>query len=203
MAASPLSNRGNQARAFARRSRVLLLLPAVGFAALVVAFALGLRDDPSLVPSPLIGKPVPIFDLPGIGGRRTGLSSRDLQVRVSLINVFASWCVSCREEHSLLMRLERSKLVPIDGLDYKDKPADAVRWLETMGDPYERIGADVEGRVAIDWGVYGVPETFVIDRHGIIVYKQIGPLTPELFDRRIAPLIARLQEIPAPDPAGR
>jgi cytochrome c biogenesis protein CcmG/thiol:disulfide interchange protein DsbE len=203
MTASPLSSSGDQARASPWRWRVLFLLPAVGFVALVVAFALGLRDDPSLVPSPLIGKPAPIFDLPAIGEHRAGLSSRDLRGQVSLVNVFASWCVSCRAEHPLLMRIARAKLVPIEGLDYKDKPADALRWLETMGDPYSRIGADVEGRVAIDWGVYGAPETFVVDRRGIIADKQIGPLTPDILERRIAPLIARLQQSSAAGPADR
>jgi len=177
-----------------RRARLLLLVPAAGFIGLVAAFALGLRNDPSLVPSPLVGKPVPVFDLPPVTGRTLGLSSRDLEGHVSLVNVFASWCISCREEHPLLMRLARSRMVPIQGLDYKDKPADASRWLAAMGDPYTRTGADTDGRVAIDWGVYGVPETFVVDRRGIIAYKQIGPITPSILDQRIGPLIARLRE---------
>jgi cytochrome c biogenesis protein CcmG/thiol:disulfide interchange protein DsbE len=181
----------------------MLLVPAAGFIGLVAAFALGLRNDPSLVPSPLVGKPVPVFDLPPVTGRTLGLSSRDLQGHVSLVNVFASWCISCREEHPLLMRLARSRMVPIQGLDYKDKPADASRWLAAMGDPYTRTGADTDGRVAIDWGVYGVPETFVVSRRGIIAYKQIGPITPSILDRRIAPLIARLREIPAASTAYR
>ena len=186
-----------------RRARLMLLVPAAGFIGLVAAFALGLRNDPSLVPSPLVGKPVPVFDLPPVTGRTLGLSSRDLQGHVSLVNVFASWCISCREEHPLLMRLARSRMVPIQGLDYTDKPADASRWLAAMGDPYTRTGADTDGRVAIDWGVYGVPETFVVSRRGIIAYKQIGPITPSILDRRIAPLIARLREIPAASTADR
>jgi cytochrome c biogenesis protein CcmG, thiol:disulfide interchange protein DsbE len=180
-----------------RRFRPLFLLPVVGFLGLVAAFALGLRNDPSLVPSPLIGKPVPVFDLPSADGQTPGLSSRDLQGQVSLVNVFASWCVSCREEHPLLLRLEKSGTVPILGLDYKDKPADATRWLTAIGDPYSRIGADLDGRVAIDWGVYGVPETFVVDRRGIIAYKQIGPVTRSLLEQTILPMVARLRELPA------
>ena len=191
----PASSQGRAIeRAAPRRARLLLLVPALGFIGLVAAFALGLRNDPSLVPSPLVGKPVPVFELPPVNGRTLGLSSRDLQGQVSLVNVFASWCVSCREEHPLLMRLAHSGIVPIHGLDYKDKPADASHWLAAMGDPYTRIGADIDGRVGIDWGVYGVPETFVVDRRGIIAYKQIGPITPSILDQRIGPLIARLRE---------
>jgi cytochrome c biogenesis protein CcmG, thiol:disulfide interchange protein DsbE len=205
MAVPSLSNAGDPAvaRAAPRSFRPLFLLPVAGFLGLVAAFALGLHNDPSLVPSPLIGKPVPVFDLPPIAGQSLGLSSRDLEGRVSLVNVFASWCVSCREEHPLLLRLEQSKIVPILGLDYKDKPADAARWLAVMGDPYGRTGADIDGRVAIDWGVYGVPETFVVDRRGIIAYKQTGPITPAILEQTILPMVARLQELPAAGPAPR
>jgi len=200
----PASSQGRAIeRAAPRRARLLLLVPALGFIGLVAAFALGLRNDPSLVPSPLVGKSVPVFDLPPVNGRTLGLSSRDLRGQVSLVNVFASWCVACREEHPLLMQLAHAGIVPIQGLDYKDKPADGSRWLAAMGDPYTRTGADIDGRVGIDWGVYGVPESFVVDRRGIIVYKQIGPITPEILDRRIGPLIARLRAIPAPGTAGR
>lgn len=176
-----------------RRLRPLLLVPVVAFIGLVAALALGLQHDPRLVPSPLIGKPVPAFDLPPVKGHSLGLSSKDLRGHVTLVNVFASWCVACREEHALLVRLGQQQIVPIEGLDYKDKPADAVRWLESMGDPYARTGADADGRVAIDWGVYGVPETFVVDRGGHIAYKQIGPITPEILDRTILPLIEQLR----------
>jgi cytochrome c biogenesis protein CcmG, thiol:disulfide interchange protein DsbE len=209
MAVRPLSNArsntsdGPGASVPPRRVHPLFLLPVAGFLGLVAAFALGLHNDPSLLPSPLIGKPAPVFDLPPVEGRSLGLSSRDLQGRVSLVNVFASWCVSCREEHALLLQLRQSGIVPIEGLDYKDKPADAARWLAAIGDPYTRIGADTDGRVAIDWGVYGVPETFVVDRRGIIAYKQIGPVTPVILDRTILPMIARLREFPAAGTAGR
>jgi cytochrome c biogenesis protein CcmG/thiol:disulfide interchange protein DsbE len=180
--------------AAAPRSRLLFLLPLAGFIGLAVAFTLGLGHDPRLVPSPLIGKPVPVFSLPAVKGRDLGLSSSDLQGEVSLVNVFASWCVACREEHPLLMRLQAQGTVPIHGLNYKDKPDDAARWLDTMGDPYTRTGADIDGGVAIDWGVYGVPETFVVDRQGRIAYKQIGAITPEILDRTLLPMIARLQQ---------
>jgi cytochrome c biogenesis protein CcmG, thiol:disulfide interchange protein DsbE len=199
MAVPPLSNASDQAVAGVPRRRFhpLFLLPVAGFLGLVFVFARGLHNDPSLVPSPLIGKPVPVFDLPPIDGHPLGLSSRDLRGHVSLVNVFASWCVSCREEHPLLLRLEQSGVAPIEGLDYKDKPTDAARWLAVMGDPYSRIGADIDGRVAIDWGVYGVPETFVVDRRGIIAYKQIGPVTFSILEQTILPMVARLQELPA------
>jgi cytochrome c biogenesis protein CcmG/thiol:disulfide interchange protein DsbE len=179
-----------------RRWRPLLLVPVVAFIGLVAAFALGLRHDPRLVPSPLIGKPVPNFDLPPVKGHSLGLSSKDLRGQVTLVNVFASWCVACREEHALLVRLGEQRIVPIEGLDYKDKPDDALRWLKTMGDPYARTGADADGRVAIDWGVYGVPETFLVDRSGRIAYKQIGPITPEILDRTILPMIEQLRGKP-------
>jgi cytochrome c biogenesis protein CcmG/thiol:disulfide interchange protein DsbE len=170
------------------------MLPLAGFIGIAAALTVGLERDPRLVPSPLIDKPVPVFGLPPVKGRDLGLSSGDLQGEVSLVNVFASWCVACREEHPLLMRLKAQGTVPIHGLNYKDQPDDAVRWLATMGDPYTRTGADIDGRVAIDWGVYGVPETFIVDRQGRIAYKQIGAITPEILDRTLLPLIARLQQ---------
>jgi len=181
------------------RLRPAFWLPIVLFAALLPAFVFGLDHDPSTVPSALIGRPVPTFSLLPVKGRTRGLSSADLKGHVSLVNVFASWCVACRAEHPLLMRLRAQGVVPIDGLDYKDKPADAARWLDTMGDPYARTGADLDGRVAIDWGVYGVPETYVIDRQGRIAFKQIGPLTLEVLQGTIVPLVARLRgELPMP-----
>ena len=176
-----------------RRSRPVFLVPAIVFMALVLAFGISLDRDPSRVPSALIGRSVPTFSLPPVKGRALGLSSSNLKGEVSLVNVFASWCVACREEHPLLMRMSQQKLVPIHGLNYKDQPEDAARWLDTMGDPYTRTGADLDGRVAVDWGVYGVPETYVIDREGRIAFKQIGPITPEVLDTTILPLIAKLR----------
>ncbi|HEV8553771.1 MAG TPA: DsbE family thiol:disulfide interchange protein [Casimicrobiaceae bacterium] len=173
--------------------RTALLVPLLLFGGIVIFLAIGLRLDPREVPSPLIGKPVPEFSLPPVRGRLLGLASSDLKGEVSLVNVFASWCVACRAEHPLLMRIERERIVPVHGLNYKDQPDDAARWLDEMGDPYTRTGADLDGRVAIDWGVYGVPETFVIDRDGTIAYKHIGPISPSVWNQTLLPLIQRLQ----------
>jgi len=181
-----------------RWSQLLLFGPVALFLVLMLAFAMGLGHDPKLVPSPLIGKPVPVFSLPPVNGRRVGLSSVDLQGEISLVNVFASWCVACREEHPVLMQLAKQRTVPVHGLNYKDKPEEAALWLDGMGDPYTRTGADTDGRVAIDWGVYGVPETFVVDGRGRIAFKQVGPMTPEILDWTILPLVARLRaDLPA------
>lgn len=174
--------------------RRAFLVPLVVFAAIAGVLAVGLTLNPREIPSPLIGKPVPEFSLPPVRGRTLGLSSADLKGEVSIVNVFASWCVSCKEEHPVFMQMKREGLVPIHGLNYKDRPEDAEEWLKEMGDPYTRTGADVDGRVAIDWGVYGVPETFVIDREGRIAYKHIGPVTPKLLNETLRPLIARLRQ---------
>ena len=176
------------------RRYFLFLMPLVGFTALAAAFALRLGTDTSLLPSPLIGKAVPAFSLPPVKGRQLGLASADLKGEVSLVNVFASWCVACREEHPVLMQLNRAGTVPVHGLNYKDRPDDAARWLDTMGDPYTRTGADLDGRVGIDWGVYGVPETFVVDAEGRIAFKQIGPVTSEILDQTILPLVRKLRQ---------
>jgi cytochrome c biogenesis protein CcmG, thiol:disulfide interchange protein DsbE len=178
-------------------SRLLFLVPVLLFAALALAFRAGLQRDPRVVPSVLIGKPVPNFSLPPVQGRKLGLSTANLRGDVSLVNVFASWCVTCREEHPVLMGLQAAGTVVIHGLNYKDKPDDAARWLDTMGAPYTRTGADLDGKVAIDWGVYGVPETFVVDRQGRIAFKQIGPVTTEDLNRTILPLIAGLRAGPS------
>ena len=176
-----------------RRFRALLLVPVLAFLGLAVFLGIGLNRDPSLLPSALIGKPIPAFSLPPVKGHTLSLSTTDLKGQVSLVNVFASWCVACREEHPLLIRMMEQGFVPIHGLNYKDKPAEAAAWLDGMGDPYTRIGADVDGRVAIDWGVYGVPETYVVDREGRIAFKQIGPITPEILREKILPIIEDLR----------
>ncbi len=175
------------------RRRFVYMLPVGVFAGMAGAFAVSLGRDPSQIPSALIGKPVPEFDLPPVQGRALGLSRGDLRGEVSLVNVFASWCVACREEHPLFMKLRQSGGVPIHGLNYKDRPNDAAEWLDSLGDPYTRTGADMDGRVAIDWGVYGVPETFIVDKDGIIAHKHIGPVTKQALDETILPLIARLR----------
>ena len=176
------------------RRRFVYMLPAGAFAAIAAGFAVSLGRDPSIIPSTLIGKPVPAFVLPPVQGRMRGLSSADLKSEVSLVNVFASWCVACRDEHPLFMALRQSGAVPIHGLNYKDSPDDAAAWLDSLGDPYTRTGADRDGRVAIDWGVYGVPETFVVDRDGIIAHKHIGPVTEQALEETMLPLVERLGE---------
>lgn len=175
------------------RKRWAFLLPVALFAALAVALAWGLTRDPRELPSALIGKAVPEFALPPVEGRTLGLSSDDLQGEVSLVNVFASWCTACREEHPLFMRLRASGVVPIHGLNYRDRPEDAAQWLDTLGDPYTRTGVDRNGRVGIDWGVYGVPETFVVGPDGRIAYKHVGPVTEQALKETILPLVERLR----------
>ena len=185
----------NCAEAQRRRPwRPIYFAPIAAFAALSVVLAWGLTRDPSAVPTPLIGKPVPQFSLPSVKGRTLGLSSADLVGEPSIVNVFASWCVECRIEHPLIMQMKARAVAPIHGLNYKDHPDDAARWLNTFGDPYTRTGADLDGRVAIDWGVYGVPETFVIGADGRIAFKHIGPLTAEVLERTIIPLIDSLKQ---------
>ncbi|OFW25342.1 MAG: thiol:disulfide interchange protein [Acidobacteria bacterium RIFCSPLOWO2_02_FULL_65_29] len=171
-----------------------VFVPLLLFLGLAVLLGIGLTLNPREVPSPLIGKLVPEFNLPPVKGRALGLSSANLKGEVSLVNVFASWCTACREEHPLLMELKKNGIVPIHGLNYKDKPADADRWLNELGDPYTRTGTDIDGRVGIDWGVYGVPETFVVDRGGRIAYKHIGALTPNALRNKILPLITELRQ---------
>tara|TARA_R110002126_G_scaffold291753_1_gene456851 strand:+ start:2670 stop:3272 length:603 start_codon:yes stop_codon:yes gene_type:complete len=173
---------------------ILVFLPLTVTAALAIVLAWGLTQDPSNLPSTLIGKAVPDFDLPPVQGRLLGLSSGDLKGEVSLVNVFASWCVACREEHPLLMKLAAQGTVPLHGLNYKDRPDDAAQWLNSLGDPYTRTGADISGRVAIDWGVYGVPETFVVGADGLIVYKHIGPVNKEVLAKIILPLVESLRQ---------
>ena len=178
----------------ALRHRLPYLVPVGVVLLIALALAYGLTRDPRILPSVLIGKAVPEFALPPVEGRTLGLSNTDLVGEVSLVNVFASWCVACRYEHPVFMWLKEEGKVPIHGINYKDRPADAAKWLDDLGDPYTRTGADRDGRVAIDWGVYGVPETFVIDRAGRIAFKQVGPITPEIYRDKIAPLIEALRK---------
>ncbi len=170
----------------------LYLLPVLLFAGIGVFLALGLGRDPQTLPSVLIDKPAPSFALPPLPGRdERGFSSADLGGRPMLVNVFASWCVPCRIEHPMLEQLAREG-VPIHAINYKDAPEDALAFLRTLGDPFERVGADREGRTTIDWGVYGVPETFVIDARGRIRYRHVGPLQPRDLERTIRPLLAEI-----------
>ena len=167
-------------------------IPLVVFALLAGFFAVGLLRDPREVPSPFIDKPAPAFRLEQLHDAKLAFTPEQMRGKVWLLNVWASWCVSCRVEHPLLVEMSRQKLVPIVGLNYKDQREDGVRWLAKFGDPYVLSAHDLEGRVGIDYGVYGVPETFVIDKQGVIRYKQIGPITPEALDKTIVPLIRKL-----------
>ena len=150
-------------------------MPLIAFAILVVLLAIGLTLNPRLVPSPLIGKPAPVFELPLLL-KDGSFSNKDLIGHITLVNVWASWCFACRQEHETVKRLSRDG-VRIIGLNYKDEPDDAKQWLAKLGNPYQRIAVDYDGRVGIDWGVYGAPETFLIDKQGIIRHKVIGPLS--------------------------
>jgi cytochrome c biogenesis protein CcmG/thiol:disulfide interchange protein DsbE len=172
--------------------RLLYLLPVFVFVGVGIGLSVGLTRDPGTLPSPLIDKPVPMFELPPLAGRDgSGFGSADLAGGVSLVNVFASWCVPCRVEHPLLMALAEDG-VAIYGIDYKDPADQAAGWLAELGDPYRAIGADQDGRVAIDWGVYGVPETFVVDAKGRIRHRHVGPLQPQDIEGTIRPLLAEL-----------
>jgi cytochrome c biogenesis protein CcmG/thiol:disulfide interchange protein DsbE len=170
------------------------LIPLGVFIIIVGFLAIGLKLDPRLVPSPLIDKPVPQFTLPEVKAADETVDSADLRGKVSLLNVWASWCVSCREEHPLLVELSRSGRATIYGLNYKDRREDAIRWLDYYGDPYIASAHDFEGKVGIDFGVYGVPETFVVDRNGVIRYKHIGPISKETLEQRIMPLLQELEK---------
>ena len=171
-----------------------MLIPLAIFVVLAGFLFAGLWRDPREVPSPLIGKPAPAFKLTQLHMPQQTLGTADMKGKVWLMNVWASWCVSCREEHPLLVALAKEKIVPIIGLDYKDEPAAGMRWLTEQGDPYTASVMDRDGRVGIDFGVYGVPETFLIDKTGAIRYKQIGPITEEALRKKIIPLINELQK---------
>jgi len=168
--------------------------PLAVFVALAVLLGIGLTLDPREIPSPLIDRPVPQFRLPPVEGRTLGLASEDLRGEVSVVNVFASWCTACRDEHPLWMEVARTRAFPLHGLNYKDQPADAAKWLSQLGDPYVRTGADIDGRAGIDWGVYGVPESFIVDKRGVIRGKIIGAVTREKLDKEVLPLLRKLRE---------
>jgi cytochrome c biogenesis protein CcmG, thiol:disulfide interchange protein DsbE len=170
------------------------ILPFVIFIILATFLFVGLNLNPREVPSPLVGKPAPEFSLPQLHNPNKQFSPQEMKGKVWLFNVWASWCVSCEAEHPLLIELARQKIVPIVGLDYKDKRQAALVWLEGRGDPYVLTVSDVEGRTGIDYGVYGVPETYVIDKQGLIQYKQIGPVTAENLREKILPLVAELEK---------
>lgn len=168
--------------------------PLLGFLVLAVFFAIGLRQDPRELPSALIGKPAPAFELPLLDDPSRTMSSRSLRGEAWVLNVFASWCPPCREEHPHVVQLAQATRASLVGLNYKDASADARQWLRTHGDPFTAVVADVEGRTGIDYGVYGVPETFVIDKSGLIRFKHTGPLTSAVVKDKILPLLAALDE---------
>ncbi len=168
-------------------------VPFLVFAILVGFFAIGLTRDPREVPSPLIDKPAPAFRLEELHDAAKVFTPEEMKGKVWLLNVWASWCVSCRVEHPLLVDMSKKQLVPIVGLNYKDTREAGVKWLDKLGNPYVLSAYDVDGKAGIDYGVYGVPETFVIDKRGVIRYKQIGPITPEALEKTILPLVRKLE----------
>lgn len=170
------------------------VIPLVLFVVLVVFLAIGLRHDPHEVPSPLINKPAPGFQLAQLREPSRRFSAEEMRGKVWLLNVWASWCITCRDEHPLLLEYARSKAVPIYGLNYKDKREDALSWLGELGDPYVLSVSDLDGRVGIDYGVYGAPETYLIDRNGVIRFKQIGPVTTDIWQEKILPLVKDLNK---------
>ncbi len=169
------------------------LVPLGVFVLLAVFLYIGLKLKPSEIPSPLLDKPAPVFSLPQLHEPDKTFAPAELRGHVWLFNVWASWCVSCRQEHPVLMQLARTGEVPIYGLNYKDAREDGVRWLQQFGNPYVASAYDHAGQVGIDYGVYGVPETYVIDREGVIRHKHIGPITPEVLTDEILPIVRKLK----------
>jgi cytochrome c biogenesis protein CcmG/thiol:disulfide interchange protein DsbE len=168
------------------------LWPLAIFLVLVVFLGVGLTLNPREVPSPLIGKPAPSFQLPQLHDPDKTFSQKDVAGKVWVLNVWASWCGPCREEHPLWVDLAKTNAVPIYGLNYKDKREDGISWLKRYGDPYVLSVSDIQGRIGIDYGVYGVPETYVIDKQGVIRFKHIGPVPPSVLKEKILPLISKL-----------
>ncbi len=166
------------------------LLPVVVFAGLLLALMSGLGKDPGELPSPLIGRDSPTFTLPNLTNPAETVSDQDLRGQVSLVNVWASWCVACRQEHEFLMSLSRAGVVPIYGLNWRDDRDSALRWLRDLGDPYVATAFDGDGRIGIDWGVYGAPETFLLDAEGRVIFKHVSPLTPRVWREEFEPRIA-------------
>ncbi len=168
------------------------LIPLALFIALVVFLGVGLQRDPREIPSPFIGKPAPAFHVVQLGDAAKSFAPQDMLGKVWMLNVWASWCVSCRQEHPVLLEFAKQGVLPIIGLNYKDARADGNGWLQQFGDPYQLSAFDLDGRVGIDYGVYGVPETFIVDKRGVIRYKHAGPVTVELIQQTLLPLIKEL-----------
>jgi cytochrome c biogenesis protein CcmG, thiol:disulfide interchange protein DsbE len=178
------------------RRRLLYLLPVLAFLAIAAIALVALRPgrDPSLVPSVMVGKAVPAFDLPPLTAGAPGLKNTDLKGHLRLINFFASWCVPCRAEHPLLLDLAKDKRIELDGIAWKNKPDDATNFLIDLGNPFALTVADESGRTGIDFGVYGVPESYLIDQNGNIRYRQVGPFTEDDVEKKLKPLIAELSK---------
>ncbi|WP_072393604.1 DsbE family thiol:disulfide interchange protein [Hyphomicrobium sp. CS1BSMeth3] len=196
-----MTDRTTDAPSAPRRRRLLILVPLVLFGAMAVMFAFALtKGDPARLPSALIGKPAPALALTAIEGLQEGpravplLTSELLQKgAVTVVNFWASWCLPCVEEHPLLIEIAQKASVPVLGINYKDAAANARRFLGRYGNPYAAVGADTSGRTAIEWGVYGMPETFILDGQGRVAYKHVGPITQDALERTILPTIARLR----------
>ena len=171
---------------------LFFLIPLGLFLVLVMFLAIGLTRDPRVVPSPLVSKAAPTFRLPQLKEPSKTFSPDEMRGKVWVMNVWASWCVSCRDEHPLLIEYAKSGAVPIYGLNWKDRREDALAWLDELGDPYVASAADLDGRVAIDYGVYGAPESYLIDQAGVIEYKYVGPITPDIWKSEFLPRIQRL-----------
>ena len=172
--------------------RLRFILPLMAFLVMVVFLGIGLKLDPHEVPSPHINKPAPAFTLPQLHEPQKTFSPADMKGKVWLLNVWASWCVSCRQEHVYLTEFARDSSMNLMGLNYKDEPAAAMQWLERLGNPYKISISDIDGMAGLDWGVYGVPETFIIDKKGIVRHKQTGPVDPTILQTIIMPLIEQL-----------
>lgn len=170
------------------------LLPLLIFIALAIALYFGLRRDPHKIPSPFINKPIPAFTAPSLKDAKVTLSDKDLTGHVALLNVFATWCLTCQAEHPILMDIARSGIVKVYGIDYKDKRAKALKWLKHDGDPYQKVFFDPTGKIGINLGVYGTPETFLIDKHGRIRYKWIGAISPRVWQDKLKPRILKLEQ---------
>jgi cytochrome c biogenesis protein CcmG, thiol:disulfide interchange protein DsbE len=174
--------------------KVKLLIPLAIFLVMAVFLGIGLTRDPRKLPSTMIDKPAPQFTLKQVSALDKNFSPEDMKGQVWMLNVWASWCTACRVEHPLLVEISNSRIVPVIGLDYKDKPEDALKFLSQQGNPYQLSALDLEGRVGIDYGVYGVPETFIIDKNGRIRHKHVGPITPESLEKELLPIIAELKK---------
>lgn len=177
--------------------RLIFLLPVALFGVLALFFLKGLTMNPRDIPSVLINRPVPEMSLAPLPGRGadTGLATADLKGRVSLVNIYGSWCIACVQEHPYLMKIKQMGVVPIHGIDWRDDPVEGAKWLKKHGDPYDRVGVDpAPGRTAIDFGVTGAPETFVVDQAGIIRYKHIGPVNQDVWENTLLPIIKELSK---------